>query len=434
MQRFLCGARAGSPWVIVVLVAMALPAAEGVLPEEYRSRRIALREHIRDGVLILLGATDGGLRSPFFQDSNFYYLTGWSEPGAVLVMTPSDEVLFLPRRDPEKEKWTGRRTDPGAKDISAVTGFEKVRPAETIESELAVLIVEAPRIYTLLNSPGAEKLKRLLPLREFSEAAPAIARLRMKKSEAEQALLRRSAEITVEAHRAAWNRLKPGLYEYQIAAVMAESQLGSGCVRPAYAPIIGSGANSTFLHYSDLSRRMDAGEVVLMDAGAECDYYAADVTRTLPVGGKFTARQREIYDIVLDVQRAVIAAVKPGMTLARQGPNSLHGLACDHFNRRHDAAGDGLCKYFHHGIGHHIGLDVHDPFDASAPLAAGMVITIEPGLYFPDEGVGVRIEDMVLVTEEGAEVLSDGLPKEPDALESILAGTRARGSPPDAVP
>lgn len=389
---------------------------------EYRVRRDALRGKIRDGVLILFGATEssGRHRSAFFQESNFYYLTGWREPGAILVLTPQTEILFLPRRNPEQERWTGPRTDPASPEAKRRSGFEKILPAESFEASLPEIVEDGAKIYTLLRAGYAEKLKALLPLRRFADAGPLIAGLRAKKSPSEIGLLRRAVDVTIDAHRAAWRRLAPGLFEYQLAAAMAAVYLDAGCGRPAYAPIVGSGPNALVLHYSEKSRRMDAGELVLMDVGAECGRYAADLTRTLPVSGRFSKRQRELYEIVLGAQRAAIAAVKPGMTLAREGPASLYQIACEYFDRYHNARGEGLCQYFTHNIGHHVGLDVHDPVPRTTPLEPGMVITIEPGLYIPEENIGIRIEDMVLVTEDGGEVLSDALPKEPDAVQALI--------------
>jgi len=269
---------------------------------------------------------------------------------------------------------------------------------------------------------GLDKLRRLAPLRKVSDASLQIARLRAQKSDAEIAMIQHSTDVTMEAHRAAWAAIKPGLFEYQVAAVMTGTSLGSGCARVAYAPIVGSGPNAAVLHYSKNNRRMDSGELLLMDVAAECGMYASDITRTVPVNGKFTARQRDLYNVVLGAQKAAIAAIKPGMTIARDGPNSLNTIAREYMNTHgKDRSGEPLGKYFIHGLSHHVGLDVHDPSDPSQPLEAGMVITVEPGLYLPEEGIGIRIEDVVLVTETGAKVLSAGLPREADEIEKALA-------------
>ncbi|MGH9629874.1 MAG: M24 family metallopeptidase, partial [Bryobacteraceae bacterium] len=276
-------------------------------------------------------------------------------------------------------------------------------------------------IYTLLEQPESAALKTLLPLREIADAAIPVARLRMKKSPAEIALIRKSTDVTIEAHRAAWDMIRPGVGEYEVAAAMSAVYFSRGCERHAYAPIVGSGPAGTILHYSRNNRRVDQGELVLMDVGAECSMYATDLTRTVPATGKFTARQREIYEIVLGAQKAAIAAAKPGMTISKTGPDSLYKIALEYIDSHgKDRNGNSLGRYFTHGLSHHVGLDVHDPYDPSLPLAAGMVITVEPGIYIPEEKIGIRIEDVVLITENGAEVLSSKLPAEADQIEKAL--------------
>lgn len=299
-------------------------------------------------------------------------------------------------------------------------------PAAQFEAQFQRALESRTSVYTLPGTPGAEKLKSLAPLREFRDAVPMLARQRAVKSKREIEMIRRSVDATVEAHRAAWRRIAPGLYEYQVAAAMTFAMQDGGCGRNAYAPIIGSGSNALVLHYARNSRKMQAGEVVLIDVGAECSAYAADVTRTVPVSGKFTPRQRELYEIVLGAQKAVLAAIKPGVIMGatRTAPDSLYKVAYDYLNAHgKDAKGDPLGKYLTHGVSHHVGLQVHDapPASYSQPLEAGMVITVEPGIYIPEESIGIRIEDTVLVTPDGAEVLSAALPKEPDQIEKAMA-------------
>lgn len=243
----------------------------------------------------------------------------------------------------------------------------------------------------------------------------------MVKSPEELALIQKSIDATLAAHRTAWKMAAPGLYEYQVAAAMTNSYLSEGCERSAYAPIVGAGPNNAILHYSRNSRRMDRGEVLLMDVGAECSGYAADITRTIPVGAPFSKRQREIYEIVLGAQNAVITAIKPGMYLNKPFPNNLTAIAFDYINTHgKDLHGEPLGKYFTHGVGHNVGLDVHDATDFSTPLAEGMVITVEPGIYIPEENIGIRIEDMVLVTKDGGKLLSGALARDPAEIEKAL--------------
>jgi Xaa-Pro aminopeptidase len=260
----------------------------------------------------------------------------------------------------------------------------------------------------------------MFPRRPAIDARPKIAQLRMVKSKAEIAAIQKATDASVDAHRAAWKSIKPGQYEYEAAAIMVGTYMSEGCRRSAYAPIVGSGPNSTTLHYSNNNRRMDSGEVVVMDVAAECNNYASDITRTIPVNGRFSPRQREIYNIVLGAQRAAIAAVKPGAIMASRA--GLYKVAFDYINTHgKDLHGDPLGKYFTHGLSHHVGLDVHDESDNSVPLKPGMVITIEPGIYIPEENIGVRIEDTLLVTEDGARVMSAALPTDPDEIERELA-------------
>ena len=410
-----------------IWIAIVLCAAQGSEPaaSPYASRRAELRKALPSGAVVLFGRTEADtddLRSGFFQEPNFYYLTGWNQPGAVLVIEPSRDILFLPPKDPEAEKWTGSKLSAQDQNAGAVTGFENVMPAPKLEAELLILLAQYPRLYTLKGTAGAAKLEKLAPLREISDARAAIAKQRMKKSRQEIALIERATNVTIEAHRAAWKRAAPGLYEYQIGATMEAVFAENGCERPAYAPIIGSGPNSVFLHYSRNSRRMDSGELLLMDVAAECSAYASDITRTVPVGKKFSKRQKEIYEVVLGAQKAAIAAAKPGMTIGKTTPNSLYKVAYDYINSHgKDLHGEPLGKYFTHGLSHHLGLEVHDASDTYAPLEAGMVITVEPGIYIPEENLGVRIEDVVLVTENGARLLSAALPREPGEIEKAIA-------------
>jgi Xaa-Pro aminopeptidase len=371
---------------------MALQLGAAVSPD-YAARRARLREDLTDGVLVLFGAKESeDLHYGFFQETNFLYLTGWEEPGAILVMTPEQEILMLPQRLPSEEKWTGRKLGPDDTNVRKATGFTSVLAAEKFENQLRALLEKYPKIYTDASEASDSAMRALAPLRTRIDAKPLIAKLRMEKSPDEIQRIQRATDASIEAHLAAWKMIRPGEYEYEVAAIMVGSYLMDGCRRSAYAPIVGSGPNSTILHYSRNSRRMDEGEVVVMDVAAECDNYASDITRTVPAGGKFTSRQREIYDIVLGAQRAAIAAVKPGMTIGKKSPDSLYQIAYDYIDTHgKDLHGEPLGKYFTHGLSHHVGLDVHDESDTKEPLKAGMVITIEPGIYIPEENIGVRI-------------------------------------------
>jgi Xaa-Pro aminopeptidase len=428
-----------SPFVLSL--PAAAPPPRTIPAKEFAERREKLRKSIPDGVFVLFGAKESeDLHYAFFQDTNFLYLTGWEEPGAILVITPTPdkdepggaerskaprEILFLPQRLVGGEKWTGRKLGPDDPNAPGTTGFATIMPAERFESELKTLLEVYPNLYAVTSDPASAILQKIAPLRTVLDTKQALGRLRMEKSEAEIALIQTATDASVRAHRAAWQMIAPGDYEYEIAAVMVGSYLREGCRRSSYSPIVGSGPNSVTLHYSRNSRQMDAGEVVVMDVAAECANYASDITRTLPANGKFSPRQREIYEIVLGAQKAAIAAIRPGMTLARTTPDSLYKIAFDYINTHgKDLHGEPLGKYFTHGLGHHVGLDVHDESETTDPLKAGMVVTMEPGIYIPEENIGVRIEDVILVTATGSKVMSADLPTDPDLIEHELAGRR----------
>ena len=242
------------------------------------------------------------------------------------------------------------------------------------------------------------------------------------KSPGELELLQKAIDLSVDAHLDAMKTMKPGLFEYQIAARMKQIHEWGGCAREAYAPIVGTGLNSTVLHYDVLDAQIQDGDEVVIDVGGEYGGYAADITRTLPANGKFTPRQKEIYDIVLGAQNAAIAAVKPGARLYG-GSDSLMAISMAYINTHgKDRAGQPLGKYYIHGVSHHLGLDVHDPGDRNRPLEPGMVVTVEPGIYIPEEKLGVRIEDDVLVTETGYKILSGRLPRTTEDVEAVMAG------------
>lgn len=373
---------------------------------DFRARREALRKQNPDALIVLTGATEeekGNIRSGFVQEPNFYYLSGWMEPGAALVIGPKLDVLLLPEANPTRERYTGKKgsaTDPG---IAERTGFDRVAPM----AELKAIQEEQERA----------------GVRELTGAKEKIQQLRMVKSASELERIQHAADVSVEAHKAAWRRIAPGLREYQVAATMSNVYFEAGCERNAYPPIVASGPKSIILHYNENKRRMDGGELLLMDVAGECSMYAADITRTVPVNGKFTARQREIYNAVLAAADAAIAAAKPGVTFAK-----LNDIARERLRQAGTAkGGKTLDNYLTHFLGHGVGLEVHDPTDRQSPLEAGMVITVEPGVYIPEEGIGVRIEDMIVITQDGARNMTAALPREAAAIEKAMGARAKRG-------
>jgi Xaa-Pro aminopeptidase len=251
--------------------------------------------------------------------------------------------------------------------------------------------------------------------------------MRQIKSPGEIAFLQRAIDLSLDSHLEAMRMMRPSLYEYQIGAKMVEVHQMGGSEAEGYAPIVGAGPNSTALHYDRLSRKIENGDIVVLDVGAQFSGYSADITRTLPANGKFTPRQLEIYNIVLGAQNAAMAAIKPGMDLCRKGANSVDKISRDYINSHgKDLHGKSLGQYYIHGLGHHIGLNVHDPGEYCRPLEPGMVVTMEPGIYIPEENLGVRIEDDVLITATGYKFLSERLPRDPAEIEKIMAQAAAQ--------
>jgi len=434
----------------VVVMTVFAPLAAPVAARErepnsvYAGRRANLVAQL-DAPVVLFGYTGRENSSPsyvFLQEPNFYYLTGHNEEGAALLLVPSGaagkgwqgptDILFLPPRNPEEEKWNGPRMGPSDPDIQKKTGFANVEAFSNLKSRLSELAQTYHEIWTLTahaddsGYPHAREwsawLAQAAPGIVLHDAAPAIGAMRQIKSAGEIALLTKAIELSVDAQLAAIRMVRPGLYEYQVAARMVEIHDFGGCETEAYAPIVGTGLHSTILHFNELDALIQDGDVVLMDVGGQYSGYTADITRTVPANGHFTARQREIYEIVLGAQNAVLAAMKPGATLGRQGPNSLFKIAYDYINAHGtDREGRSLGRYFIHGLGHHIGLEVHDAGDPNRPLEPGMVVTDEPGIYIPEEKIGVRIEDDVLITPTGYKLLTARLPRTADEIEKLMA-------------
>lgn len=398
-------------FALSLLLAVAVFAA--VPASEFQDRRARFRAGF-DGILVLSGHGPAEeTRDGFFQEPNFHYLSGWTEPGAVLILTADQEILLLPERSERFERYNGRKLAAGDPGVEEKTGFAKVLPMARFGAEMQRLMAEHGRIYLRPADPLAARVKAAAPLHEIVDPSNKLAGLRMKKSPRELELIRTATEASLQGHREAWRVIGPGRFEYQVQSAMEARYQAIGCERNAYPPIVGSGPNSVILHYNSNRRKMDSGELVVMDVGAECAGYAADITRTVPVNGRFTPRQREIYDIVLGAQNAAIAAVKPGMKF-RGETDSIEAVAKKYITDR------GYGKYWLHGLGHHVGLEVHDATDPELTLQPGMVITIEPGIYIAEENLGVRIEDMILVTETGAQIISAALPRDPKEIEKLV--------------
>lgn len=423
----------------------------------YAVRRAALAAGC-DGPVILKGFSGREEFSQtyvFAQENNFYYLTGHNEEGAGIIIFPAKknpaapdgpkEILFLPPKDPKNEAWNGVRMSPADAGIESKTGFSTVKSSEEMRSVVENLAKSYPTFCTILpyhyenggyphEKAVTDWLALVAPQAKLKDIRPEIEAQRQIKSAGETAFLQKAIDLSLDAHVAALKMLRPGLFEYQVAAKMVEVHAMGGSEAEGYAPIVGAGPNSVALHYDKLDRKIQDGDIVVLDVGAQYSGYSADITRTFPANGKFTPRQREIYNIVLGAQNAALAAAKPGMDLCRESKTSLYKIAYAYINSHgKDLHGHSLGQYFIHGLGHHIGLDVHDPGDSCKPLRPGMVVTIEPGIYIPEENLGVRIEDDILITETGYKFLSEELPRDPDAIEKIMAeASRGGASSSDA--
>ena len=410
-------------WLFVLAflaAASAIPvqAIEKEPPAEYASRRARVAEQIKGGALIVFGAPDSDL-AKFKQEDSFYYLTGFNEPDAALLIDTTgdevEEILFIPPRNAGQERWTGVTTSPGDEGQKE-TGVKSVQVSGELAAAVTRITRRNARIYTLTaNRRNVDRLRGLAPSIDFQSLEPIVASLRIRKSATELALLEKSIRITMKGHEAAARTIAPGVWEYQVEAALEYEFRWNGAERPSFPSIVGSGPNSTVLHYNASTRRMEAGDLVVVDIGSEYSGYAADVTRTYPVSGKFTPRQREIYQIVLDAQKAALATVKPGVTIGQ-----VHQAAMGVIRAK------GFAREFPHGTSHHIGLYVHDVGDTRRPLEPGMVITVEPGIYLDQEQLGVRIEDDIVVTETGYRMLSD-FPREIAEVETLMA--RSSSSP-----
>ncbi len=435
----------------------------GISKSEFARRRKNLMALMEANSIAIIPSAHDQVRSrdtefPFRQDSDFYYLSGFVEPEAVLVLIPGRKhgqfVIFCRDRDPKMELWNGFRegTDGVCENYSADDAF----PIGDIDEILPGLIEGRERVYysmgrstdfdqqimSWVNRIRSKEASGAVPPGEFTDLDHMLHDLRLLKSAAELRLMRRAGEITAGAHVRAMRHCRPGMPEYQLEAEILHEFATSGARHPAYSSVVGSGGNGCIMHYVENAAKMRGGDLVLIDAGCEFEYYAADVTRTFPVNGRYSAEQRALYELVLAGQLAAIAKIKPG----------------NHWNQPHDASvrviTEGLVKlgllkgrigslvkrgayqkFYMHKAGHWLGLDVHDVGDYRVAnewrvLEPGMVMTVEPGIYIsPDNravakkwrGIGIRIEDDVIVTADGNEVITAGVPKTVAEIEALMA-------------
>lgn len=430
---------------------------------EYAKRRAALMRKIgANSVMVLPAAKEvirnGDAHFPYRQDSDFYYLTGFTEPAAVMVLVPKrrdgEYVLFNRPRDPEHEQWDGPRAgQAGAKrDYMADVSFSM----SEFVSQLPVLLAGRESVYYPLGHDEAfdrlmmcavrevrsQARSGLQPITKLMDASSLIHEMRLIKSPAEVALLQKAVDITADAHVLAMQICEPGMNESELEAVLSFQFKKQGAQHTAYSSIVGAGRNTCILHYVKNNQLIRDGDLVLIDAGAEYGNYAADITRTFPANGRFSAEQRAIYDLVLAAQTAAIKTIQPGKSwhAAQQAIEKvitqglidlgiLKGKFADLLEQR------AFYPFYMHRSGHWLGLDVHDAGlykinNKWRSLEAGMVLTVEPGIYIGSHiagvpkrwhHIGVRIEDDVLVTHRGCDVLSRRIPKEADDIEALMA-------------
>jgi Xaa-Pro aminopeptidase len=429
---------------------------------EFASRRGELMRMAGDEAALVVAAAPRRMRNsdaawPYRQDSDFHYLTGFPEPDSVLALLPGrgngEAVLFCRERDPQRERLEGLRIGPEA--AVSQFGMDDAFPVEDIDDILPGMLEGRRRLYCHFgreNEFDAQLLRWMRRLRaargggvvprEFVALGHLLHELRLYKSPAELALMRRAAKIAAEAQRAALRAAKPGAAEYQVEAALLHAMRAHGAV-PSYPPIVAAGVNTCVMHYTASRGRLSQGDPLLIDAGAEVECYASDITRTWPVGGRFSRQHRALYGIVEDAQEAAIDEVRAGraFTAAHEAATRVivKGLCALKLlpgtARTAIRAGD-YQRFFPHKTGHWIGLDVHDVGDYRVDdeprmLEPGMVVTVEPGIYIaPDDttvpgkwrGVGIRIEDDVAVGAHGPEVLTAALPKAVDAVEALCSG------------
>ena len=422
---------------------------------EYRARRAKLLSEINDGVVVILGNVeeDMGVEMRYRQNNWFAYLTGVRTPEAAVLLVPQGlpslngarEIVFIPPRNLNAERWTGVQLAPGP-ETAKVFGAEQV----LANSDLWPKLKEAAGLSAFRNAQGQTRMKlytiaprgvsngrvreyefvqrarRELPGVEVVSVADILGNMRRIKSAAEISLLQKAIDITGEAHRDIMLNLNPGMYEYEVQALLEAAFTRNGSERPGFPSIVGSGLYSTILHYNENHKKIDAGDLVVCDIGAEYSLYTADITRTYPATGRFTARQREIYQLVLDTQAAAAAHWKPGMTNM-----DLHLFAVQYLRKSPLRAKDtdgreyAMDHFFIHGLGHALGMDVHDVADGPHQLQPGEVFTIEPGIYIQTEKLGVRIEDDYLVMPDNTlRKLSDKIPSTPDEVEKAMSSRK----------
>jgi Xaa-Pro aminopeptidase len=389
---------------------------------------------------------------PYRHDSDFYYFTGWNEPGAALLIVGPDadtgragqsahkreykEILFLPTRNLRMEQYTGAKMDASTPGVAQTTGVDSVEQMTSLAADLNRLIADDRRLaLNVWTQPHVKAADSLLDFTaatlgattfESKDLTSLTMPLRVIKDADEVDLLKKASAASIAGQREMMRAVRPGETERAVSGAMTAAWYRQGCERPSYAPIVGTGIDSTILHYSENARTIADGDIIVVDAACEYSMYASDITRTVPANGHFTARQREIYNVVLGAQKAAIDAFIAGKSkindFTHRDPDTLDAVAYNYINTHgKDLHGQPLGKYWLHGLGHMVGIDVHDPAQYPAVLKPGMVFTIEPGVYIPEEKLGVRIECDFLVLPDGKLLdLDADLPHTAEEVEAAM--------------
>jgi Xaa-Pro aminopeptidase len=380
------------------------------------------------------------------QNSDFFYLTGIEQEKSVLLLCPDsainalNEVLFILKSSKELEIWEGHKLT--VEEAQRISGIRNIRFLDDFESVVHSMMCSCSHVY--INLPELQKfvpevasrdadflakIKVDYPLHKYERLAPLLKEQRLIKSEEEMDLIKEACKITNKAFKRVLATVKPDMYEYEVEAEIVYEFIRNGATDHAYAPIVAGGSNACYLHYIENNKPLNKGDLVLMDFGAEYGNYAADLSRTIPVNGKFTLRQREMYEATLRVFKYARSLMRPGTTI-----NEYHQKVCQKWEEEHiqlglytkndletNTTGSPLWfKYYMHGTGHFMGLDVHDVGTRDVILEAGMVITCEPGLYVEEEGIGIRIENDILITESGNIDLMEDFPIEVEEIERLM--------------
>ncbi|MFC1841725.1 aminopeptidase P N-terminal domain-containing protein [Candidatus Dependentiae bacterium] len=403
---------------------------------------------VKNGLVVFFASLENAVDIPFRQDGTFYYFTGIQEGGFVIsIDLEGSSGVFVPNCNGFKKKWTGVVTEPTqeyAEKLSfskaeflgdefkavSVCPYAKKRVYANLVKKMSDVIESGGKIFVLQSEDDCEyfeqrfildRIKTFLPNAKeehFVDISPLVAKMRRKKSLFEIGKISESINLTAYAHDVAARTIKNDALEREVQAGAEYIFTAAGAV-PAYRTIVGSGQNGPILHYTQNGGQMKDGQLVIVDVGAKLDHYCADITRTYPVSGKFTERQRELYNIVLETQQYIASIAKPGYVLkTRKGQE--HDKCLKTLTKKFLDDKGGYGKYFTHGIGHYLGLDVHDVGDPYAPLEEGDVITIEPGIYIPEEQIGIRIEDNYWITKDKAICLSDMIPSDADQIEEFM--------------